>query len=207
MVYRSLLVVLIIGFAAFYARDLNAKRTFSQSMPELKELPSEFAGWTSEDYQLAPNVAEVLAANVTLHRRFSRPDGVVAWLFVAYFAEQQVNSQIHSPRNCVPGSGWKIRSIDQKALPISDGMQATHMVIGRERASQDVLYWFRTRGGTVTGEYSLKWDLVKNSLARRPTDAVFIRYSCASTSLPDMLGLIQELEEPLDQMLTGIGLR
>ena len=36
-------------------------------------------------------------------------------------------------------------------------------------------YWFLTRGGALTSEIGLKFDLVFNSLRRRSTDAAFIR--------------------------------
>ncbi len=207
MAIRSLLVIAILGLTAAYARDLDARRTYSEMIPELATLPTEFDGWRSEDYPLSQEVQEVLAADVTLHRRFMRSDGRQAWLFLAYFAEQQVNSQIHSPRNCIPGSGWKIRSVKEETLPMSGGQSATCMIIGRNQAQQEVHYWFRTRGGSVSGEYALKWDLIKNSLARRPTDAVFIRFTAASEDTEAMHELMGLLDHPLDDMLTEVGLK
>lgn len=207
MVLRAVIVIVILGLTAAYARDLDARRAYSELIPELASLPREFEGWRSEDYPLTQDVQEILAADVTLHRRFSRSDGVDVWLFIAYFAEQQVNSQIHSPRNCIPGSGWKIRSTEKEVLPLSGGQEATCMVIGRNEARQEVHYWFRTRGGSVTGEYALKWDLVKNSLARRPTDAAFIRFTASAEEAESMRELMSHLDEPLENMLTEVGLR
>ena len=67
--------------------------------------------------------------------------------------------------------------------------------------------WTRTRGGSVTGEYALKWDLVKNSLARKPTDAAFIRFTASSEDVEAMQELLALLDEPLDSMLTEVGLK
>jgi hypothetical protein len=39
------------------------------------------------------------------------------------------------------------------------------------------LYWFETRSGSIRDEYSLKIDLVKNSLLFRPTDAAIVRFT------------------------------
>jgi len=38
-----------------------------------------------------------------------------------------------------------------------------------------MFYWFETRSGIVRSEFSLKWDLMMNSMLLRPTDAAFVR--------------------------------
>jgi len=81
-----------------------------------------------------------------------------------------------------------------------------HLGIAQSGNSQDVLYWFRTQSGATAGEYALKWDLVKNSLARRPTNAAFIRYNAASadsTALHEVMALV---DAPLKRILAEVGL-
>jgi len=208
MVTRTLIAVLLVGLAGLYARDLSAKRAYSMQLPDLEALPRTLDGWESEDYPIGDEVAEVLAADRTLNRRYSRRDGSQVWLFVAYFAQQQVNSQIHSPRHCLPGSGWKIESNTPVTLSLPGGeCRASRMVIRRMDQRAEMLYWFRTRSGIVTGEYSLKWDLVRNSLARRPTDAAFVRYSADMTDEKAMRDLMSELDRSLSGVLGEVGLR
>jgi len=48
-------------------------------------------------------------------------------------------------------------------------------VIAKGGGRQLVQYWFVTRSGILSNEFGLKWDLVKNSLMGRPTDAAFVR--------------------------------
>jgi EpsI family protein len=150
----------------------------------------------------------VLAADVTLQRCYRRTDGTEVWIFVAYFAQQQVNSQIHSPRHCVPGGGWTVSFVRQERLEIEGrSLPATRMRVRSGGESQDILYWFTTRGGTTSGEYALKWDLVKNSLAGRPTDALFVRYNTSpadSNALHDVMSL---LDRPLRGVMEEVGLR
>jgi len=152
--------------------------------------------------------AEVLAADATLTRRFRRADGTAVWLFIGYFAEQQVNSQIHSPRNCVPGGGWKVVATRDIGVQLSNGQTqpATLMRTRRNELSQDLYYWFATQGGTVSGEYALKWDLVKNSLARRPTNAAFVRYTAATADSAAVIEVMSLMDDPLDEMLAAVGL-
>lgn len=149
----------------------------------------------------------MLAADAMLQRLYRRTDGAQAWLFLAYFAQQQVNSQIHSPRHCIPGGGWRVAFIRQEEIDVAgERRPATRMRVMNDQGAQDVLYWFSTRGGITSGEFALKWDLVKNSLAGRPTDALFVRYNAAvadSAALAEMMGL---LEGPLDQLMAEVGL-
>ncbi len=177
-------------------------------IPSLEQLPAEVGGWHAEDFAMDVGSARVLAADATLQRRYRRGDGTEAWLFVGYFAQQQVNSQIHSPRNCIPAGGWTVSSLENVHLTLNEAAHpATHMRITRNEYSDDVFYWFSTQGGRMGGEYALKWDLVRNSLARRPTNAAFVRYTAAradSAALHELMGLMQP---SLDQVLGKAGLK
>jgi EpsI family protein len=208
MVARILIVLVLVGSAGLYARSLAARRSYSDRLPALQDLPRHVGEWQSEDLPLSEDVSEILAAETTLYRRYYRIDGSEVWLFLAYFAEQRVNSQIHSPRHCVPGGGWRIESLDALTVALPGGTcPTTRMVIGRDDQKVEMLYWFRTRGGVVTGEYRLKWDLLKNSLAGRPTDAVFVRFTAPIMDSEAMRRLVAELDAPLSRVLGEVGLQ
>jgi EpsI family protein len=204
---RTLILTAILVLAGAYAHDLDAKRAVSAGLPDLQSLPASFGEWQSEDYPLTPSVARVLGADVTLQRRYWTPGGHDVLLFLAYFSKQAVNSQIHSPRHCVPGSGWDIVSMEDASVhPGERSQPATRMLLSHDERPYEMLYWFRTRGGVVTGEYSLKWDLVLNSLRRRPTDAVFVRYSAALEDTARMAKVMTRLEPDLDRVLNAVGI-
>jgi EpsI family protein len=205
---RALIVVLIVGASGAYARQLVGERVFASARPELARLPTAVAGWYSEDIPLTPNVAAVLDADATLLRVYRDPAGKEVGLFVAYFAQQQVNSQIHSPRLCMPGAGWKIVSTEEQMLQISDDpVPVTRMLIQRNEREREILYRFRTRSGNVTGEYALKWDLLRNALARRPTDAVFVRYDTPIEDAAAARELMRQLDSQIAAILGEVGLR
>jgi len=87
-----------------------------------------------------------------------------------------------------------------------DTRPVAHMGVARGELSQDVLYWYRTQSGATAGEYALKWDLVKNSLARRPTNAAFIRYTAASADSAALRELMALVDTPLKRILAEAGL-
>ncbi len=149
----------------------------------------------------------MLAADVTLQRLYRHRDGRQVFLFLAYFKEQQVNSQIHSPRHCVPGGGWTVKGLEPARVDLPSGeLSCSRMLIERDGHARQLVYWFRTRGGTVTGEYALKWDLIQNSIARRPTDAIFVRFSALDGDVDAMREIMRRLDAPLNAILAEAGL-
>ena len=206
MALRYLIVLLIVAGAGGYARVLDAHRVSAGQPPKLTELPAAFGDWRSRDIPMPPSVAKVLGADVTLQRVYENSSRQQVELFLAYFSRQAVNSQIHSPKHCLPGAGWTIVSTEPAQVDLPGRSQpATRMLLQQEGASEEMLYWFRTRSGSVTGEYALKLDLVRNSLARRPTDAVFVRYVARDQGA--MRDVMATLQGPLDGMLGQAGLR
>lgn len=208
MVVRSILAILIIGVSGLYAATLRHGRPIMDKVPMLEQLPRELEGWRSEDFETDEATARILAADASLHRCYRRGDGAEVWLFVGYFKQQQVNSQIHSPRHCVPGGGWAISSTRTRTVTLNGRPRpATQMRTARNEASQDILYWFSTYGTVTADEYALKWEQVKNSLLKKPTNAVFIRLSAATADSGAMHEVMTLLDEPLSRVLGEVGLQ
>ena len=49
---------------------------------------------------------DVLRADDTLNRIY-RLRAASSYLFIAYFKTQRYGQSPHSPKNCLPGSGWE----------------------------------------------------------------------------------------------------
>jgi EpsI family protein len=208
MVIRALIAGLIVAFAGVCAHELGSRVASPHAAPDFTRIPASLEGWTSQDFRLSESVARVLEADAVLQRVYRSRDGREILVFMAYFAHQAVNSQIHSPRNCVPGGGWRIVTLDQEIVALPTGPQtAARMIAEKKGQRQQLDYWFQTRSGSLTGEYALKWDLVRNALARRPTDALFVRYSAAEADVPAMREIMAQLDGSLTAMQTEMGLR
>ena len=207
MAVRSLIVILLVGLVGVFARTLEARRPEIQTLPSLTALPRVMGDWVGEDYPMSEVVSEALGADVILNRLYQGPGGAPVWVFVAYFREQEVGSQIHSPQHCVPGNGWTIQSVGRTRVDMG-GREAEvqRLAIDRNGDGQEMLYWFRTRSGVLAGEYGLKLDLVKNSLRGRPIDAAFIRYTAPAGYEAQLRELISRLSGPMDQVLAEVGL-
>ncbi len=207
MVIRAIIAVVILGLSGFYAGLLGSGRAVVQELPPLEQLPREVAGWESEELEASEVTARILAADRMLHRRYWRADGAAVSLFVAYFADQQVNSQIHSPRNCIPGGGWKVDTLERCTLSLNGSDQpAARMRMHRRGQSQQIYYWFSTHGKETANEYALKLEQVKNSILRRPANAAFIRYGALAADSLALHEVMTLLDPPLRRILGEVDL-
>ena len=147
--------------------------------PSFGSIPYSANGYFGQERKFSDANYEVLKADATTLRLYRASDGMPFWLFVAYFSSQKYGSQIHSPKHCLPGGGWRIEKQEPYNLHLPGGVskEVNRVLIAEQEKKQLMFYWFETRGGTISDEFGLKWDLMKNSLLLRPTDAAFIRLS------------------------------
>ena len=208
MAFRLVIAAVIVGLAGLYGHQLAAERVYSSALPRLDQLPKTLNGWSSEDFPLSETVADVLGADAVVQRLYRHSSGAQVWVFLGYFAQQRVNSQIHSPRHCVPGSGWNVTDLEIQPVQLAHGtIPVARMLLDRNGAKpEQMFYWFRTRGGTVTGEYALKWDLLRNALSRRPTDAVFVRYNALLEHDQPLREFMREMDPYLESILAEVGI-
>lgn len=171
-------VILVAALGAF-GNYLRYSRTAPDRGPDFTDIPLQLDGYSGEERRFASGDYDVLKADTSTLRVYRDRAGSAAWLFVAYFSSQKYGSQIHSPKNCLPGGGWQIVQHDEIALPIAETgpVDVNRLLIADNDKRQLMIYWFETRGGTITNEFGLKFDLARNSLLLRPTDAAFVRFT------------------------------
>lgn len=148
-----LTVALLVQAGVFYG--FSRPEDVAISRP-LKEFPT-----TVGDYQLAQEgvvekeVQDVLKADDLLTRQYHSPTFRIAAvdLFVAFFRTQRDGKAPHSPKNCLPGSGW-IWQINDKVkvdIPGRAPIEVNRYVVQKGEARSLVLYWLvpkpRPRGG------------------------------------------------------------
>jgi EpsI family protein len=169
------IILLVAGGVAgnvvrYYETDPDQPANFER-------IPLNKGTWYGEERSFSASVLDVLQATSTVSRLYRTPGGHSCDLFIGYFKSQKFGASIHSPKHCLPGGGWRIQLHQTYLLSLPDGSsrQINRLVISHHNQSSVMLYWFETRSGAVQSEYGLKFDLFKNSLFMRPTDAAFVR--------------------------------
>lgn len=143
------------------------------------QFPVNVSGWRMVgDFQLSASVQKVLKATDTLSRQYVTADGKPVGLYIGYHGGGKESGAIHSPKHCLPGSGWFEVSTRKKELELAgERLNLVHAVYQKGSERQVFIYWFQARDKTLSDEYSLKLAEITNSLLYRRRDTAFIRIS------------------------------
>jgi EpsI family protein len=122
-------------------------------------------------------VLAVLGVDDYINRSYIHPETGVIGLYVGYYGSQRSGDTIHSPLNCLPGSGWNPakRGVLEVALGPESRIQINRIVIVKGIEKQVVLYWYQSHGRVVASEYWGKIYTVLDALRTNRTDAALVR--------------------------------
>jgi len=143
----------------------------------LAALPTEMNGWTGREVAIDPRVRNILGQGEFMERVYSRSEDPMVDLFIAYFPSQRSGTTVHSPKNCLPASGWRLIESGQTMLTNGEGRRSpvNRYLIGRGPDRQVVLYWFQAHDRIVASEYWAKFDLVVDAISTNRTDGALVR--------------------------------
>lgn len=175
-VSRFVVVVVLLTAAALF---LHARRQPETQVPRLPmaEFPRVLDGWDSKDVGIAQDVRDILGPGDLLSRIYYRPGQPYVDLFVAYFASQRTDNSIHSPKNCLPGSGWMPAESGYIVIHRPDGSPVTvnRYIISKGLDRQLVLYWYQAHARVVASEYWAKYFLVADAIRMNRSDGSLVR--------------------------------
>jgi EpsI family protein len=143
----------------------------------LRELPYVLGSWKGEDHPLQPQIVQAINVNDYANRLYFDPEAATVQLYIGYYDSQRTGSTIHSPKNCLPGSGWDpIRSgYAEVPLPGGNAITVNEYVIQQDQNKQLVFYWYHGRGRIIASEYSAKFWMVADAVSRNRTDGALVR--------------------------------
>ena len=171
-----LLVIVLLLLAARLATSAREPRVMPLTEP-LSAFPLHVEEWDGQNGQpFDAETMEVLGADDYLNRIYHHPTYGVAGLYVGYYGAQQQGDTIHSPQNCLPGSGWVPISHLRPTLETSEGrFPINRYIVERRGERQLVVYWFEGRGRRVASEYVNKAYLLHDAFRLRRTDGALVR--------------------------------
>lgn len=174
---KVLTIVLLAQAAVFYSFSLGERIPTERPLAHF-EIPS--TQWISvRELPIDQDTQQVLNADDTLWRVYrNRQTGDVLSLFVAYFATQRTGKTPHSPKNCLPGSGWT--PSEAGTIKISQSGEAGQITVNRYVVSRGdnqsiVLYWYQGHQRVVASEYKAKIYTVLDALRYKRSDTSLIR--------------------------------
>lgn len=174
--YYAVFVMLII--VALYM-NLHSDVSVPPNRP-LREFPVQLKTWRMEGQsEFSADVLGVLKPTDYIYRHYKGADGKTVSLYIGYHGGGKESGVIHSPRNCLPGSGWYEISAKRGTLEIPSGgsVKLVRSVYQKGENKELFLYWFQARGHSMNDEFSLKLAEIIGSLFYRRRDTSFIRVS------------------------------
>lgn len=184
---RVLTLVVAVQAVLFY----SASHGESTPLPmPLSVFPAQFGQWRLYSTGVVDAETEaVLKADDTLTRYYVSPQGS-ANLFIAYFKSQRTGQSPHSPKNCLPGSGYQ--SVDgengQIDVPVEGGsIHINRYVVTLGEDESVVLYWYQSQGRVIAGEFAAKFYLVADSIRHHRSDTSLVR-----VVVPETRGVTRE---------------
>jgi EpsI family protein len=151
------------------------QREMSLSAP-LASLPRVIAGYPGVDRTLSADERRVSGVSAYLFRTFARDSVADFTVYVGYYDQQLQGKTIHSPKNCLPGSGWEVVSASEERLATAAGAVPVnrYMLVNEHRRAL-VYYWYQGRGRVEGNEYRVKFHLLRDSALRGRSDEALVR--------------------------------
>jgi EpsI family protein len=175
--YRYWTICLILaGTASFLRYREGADRQVARE--PLSDFPVHLSGRTATDQPIDAETLEALGAGDFLSRVYSSDESAAPIsLFVGYFPTQKTGTTIHSPKNCLPASGWAFEL--SSTVLLEDVAGKTHRigeyVIANADSRQFVIYWYQAHGRSVSNEYVAKIYLISDAIRTNRSDGALVR--------------------------------
>ena len=154
----------------------NARLLELPERSQLIGLPYDIASSKVKILPLERAVEDILGADdyVVANLNSETPDA--ANLYVAYLDSQRDDRSWHSPKQCIPGGGWRIVTHETRETELPDGLfKFNRLVIQKHEASQLVYYWYQQRGRSMASEWAVKAYLVYDAIVAGRTDGAMVR--------------------------------
>ncbi len=206
---RILTVVLLAQASLFYG---FSRREHIEPHKPLDQFSLANTDWNMlQELQIDQDTLEVLKADDLLSRAYQdRKTGAAATLFIAYFETQRTGKAPHSPKNCLPGSGWAPSQSGTIEIPIkgeANPIKVNRYVVSRGQNQSVVLYWYQSHNRVIASEYSAKIYTVTDSIRYNRSDTSLVRVVVGvndgdtQKALQTAVSFVQSFFEPLKEYL------
>jgi exosortase D (VPLPA-CTERM-specific) len=207
--WAALVLLLAVGGLAL---SLERRAEIIPERRAFAEFPLHLADWRGRRDRMPAAYVETLKfddyllADFVPNGDFGKPP---VNLYSAYYASQRKGESVHSPRSCIPGGGWQIKSLETVALPeyrlYASPLRVNRVLIQKGGDRQLVYYWFQQRGRGLTNEYLVKWFLFWDALTKNRTDGALVRVTTYVPETGDLADAERRLTAFIGVVLPELG--
>ena len=145
--------------------------------PARAQFPSAFSGWMElHQDPIDADVVNTLRADRLVSRTYTNGAAEPVGFLVAWFQSQRAGtSQPHSPKVCLPASGWTPAATGYWTIPAARSITVNRYVVANPSTRAVVLYWYQTSRRAIAGEWAAKLWLVADALRDQRADTALVR--------------------------------
>jgi len=173
---RSFLGIATLLLSTITLNHLTARRVPESLAAPLESIDSQILGWrVVNTEQLGASDLKALAPTAYLARTYMKEANVLD-LFIAFYGQQRAGESMHSPKHCLPGSGWEIWQTGTTSI----GTNSRPMTINRYSienlgVKKLMLYWYQSKKEIIASEYIAKVLLARDTLLTGRTGGSIVR--------------------------------
>lgn len=185
--WRFLATVLLLS-ATLVAERLSERRQSDYLAQPLERIDTQLAGWRAiGDQALGARILKALKPTSYLSRAYQKGD-LQLGLFIAFYAQQRAGESMHSPKACLPASGWEIWNYDSALIPVNgQKIKVNKYFIHNSGERLLMFYWYQSKQRVIASEYLGKLLLVEDALFDGRTAGSIVRIT-----VPDAAGSANE---------------
>lgn len=168
--------ILVASVVLFHAVTTRGARVPAHR--PLKELPLVLGRWVGGELPIEQRIIGAVGVDDYLSRTYTDKASRID-VYIGYYEGQRPGVVIHSPKNCLPGTGWEPVRARRLTLdmPNASPIEVNEYLVEKGTERQLVLYWYQARGRVISSEYWGRVWLVVDSLESNRTDGALIRVS------------------------------
>ncbi len=164
----------LLSLGALLTLGVSGQRTMPLALP-LDSIPAVLAGRVGTPVTLSPAETRVAGMTSYILRSYDGEEAPFT-VYVGYYDHQTQGRTIHSPKNCLPGSGWEALQQAEVAVATPLGPQRVNRYMLQNKQTRAlVFYWYQGRGRVAANEYRVKWELLRDAALRGRSEEALVR--------------------------------
>ena len=208
--HLTIAVALLLG-TSFYISFLSGVPG-TPITKSLDSFPYQLGTWHGTSTTMKDSVLNILGVEDYMMRKYSDGKNHNLWVYVGYYESQSEGDIIHSPKHCLPGTGWQPVASSTPTLQLAESsirpIKINKYLIQKGTEKELVLYWYHSRGRVVASEYLDKFYLIWDSIFKKRSDGALVRLSCRinpdeEETLERMEGFLNKFYPVLQEYLPG----
>lgn len=174
---RYCIVCILISGTIFYSKLMTQGKPVPIVKP-LEDFPKQIGSWRGETHRFSEVVYDILGVDDSVLINYKNDHEDAISMYVGYYEDQKKGEIIHSPKNCMLGSGWQpidiseiYISLDLRKIPV------TKMILEKRSQKMVVLYWYQSGSRAIANEYIQRLYFIHDSIRYNRTNAAFVRFT------------------------------